>query len=141
MSFVASAGARSVAGGAKRRRGGRHEQERRKFLRIQVLREVTLSSRQAFGLEPWGRMKVDYKGLVTTLPWIQKNADFLGMPAEDLREVAANLPRLPAASKRDCTTRNGRFSANTGWDGDLEVQQGYLPQIGNPLGLSSAWAL
>jgi len=34
--------------------GGRHEQERRKFLRIQVLREETLSSRQAFGLEPWG---------------------------------------------------------------------------------------
>ena len=43
--------------------GGRHEQERRKFLRIQVLREVTLSSRQSIGLEPWGRMKVEYEGL------------------------------------------------------------------------------
>ena len=43
--------------------GGRHEQERRKFLRIQVLREVTLSSRQPIGLEPWGRMKVEYAGL------------------------------------------------------------------------------
>jgi len=48
-----------------RREGGgtRHEQERRKFLRIQVLREVTLSSRQSIGLEPWGRMKVSYEGL------------------------------------------------------------------------------
>ena len=34
--------------------GGRHEQERRKYLRFQVLREVTLASRQALGLEPWG---------------------------------------------------------------------------------------
>ena len=42
--------------------GGRHQQERRKFLRIQVLREVTLSPRQSIGLEPWGRMKVEYRG-------------------------------------------------------------------------------
>jgi len=42
--------------------GGRHEQERRKFLRIQVLREVTLSSRQAIGLEPWGRMNKEGLG-------------------------------------------------------------------------------
>ena len=41
--------------------GGRHEQERRKFLRIQVLREVTTSPRQSIGLEPWGRMKVNMK--------------------------------------------------------------------------------
>ena len=37
--------------------GGRHQQERRKFLRIQVVREVALSSRQALGLEPWGRLE------------------------------------------------------------------------------------
>ena len=43
------------------------EQERRKFLRIQVLREVTLI-RQAIGLEPWGRMKVEYEGLDAALP-------------------------------------------------------------------------
>ena len=60
--------------------GGRHELERRKFLRIQVLREITLSSRQSIGLEPWGRMKVDYIGLEPTLPWIQQNAHLLGMP-------------------------------------------------------------
>ena len=54
--------------------GGRHEQERRKFLRIQVLREVTLSARQAIGLEPWGRMKVEYEGLEASLGWIQTKA-------------------------------------------------------------------
>src|SRR3970282_349773 len=60
--------------------GGRHEQERRKFLRIQVLREVTLSSRQAIGLEPWGRMKIEYEGLDSGLPWIQTHAHALGLP-------------------------------------------------------------
>ncbi len=31
---------------------------RRRFLRIQVLREVTTGARQRIGLEPWGRMRV-----------------------------------------------------------------------------------
>src|SRR5207249_8909019 len=71
--------------------GGRHEQERRKFLRIQVLREVTLSSRQAIGLEPWGRLKVEYQGLDPALPWFHEHARALGMPPEDLREGVATL--------------------------------------------------
>jgi hypothetical protein len=75
--------------------GGRHEQERKKFLRIQVLREVTLSARQAIGLEPWGRMKVEYQGLETSLAWIQKHARELGIPAEELREGVASLLDYP----------------------------------------------
>lgn len=54
--------------------GGRHTRERRKYLRIQVLREVTLSTRQALGLEPWGRMKVQYDGISASHPWIQEHA-------------------------------------------------------------------
>lgn len=113
--------------------GGRHEQERRKFLRIQVLREVTLSSRQPIGLEPWGRMKVEYEGLDPALPWIQKNAHTLGLPAEDLRDGVASLldylrrKRVLHDPEREIFTRY--------WmDGDLEVQQGYLPQVGSPTG-------
>ncbi len=113
--------------------GGRHEQERRKFLRIQVLREVTLSSRQAIGLEPWGRMKVEYEGLDAGLPWIQSHALVLGMPAEDLRDGVASLldylrrKRILHDPEREIFTRY--------WmDGDLEVQQGYLPQVGGPVG-------
>ena len=113
--------------------GGRHEQERRKFLRIQVLREVTLSSRQAIGLEPWGRMRVDYDGLAATLPWIQENANTLGMPAEDLREGVASL--LDYLRRRRVFYDPEREVFTKYWmDGDLEVQQGYLPQIGNPVG-------
>ena len=54
--------------------GGRHEQERRKFLRFQVLREVATSSRQPIGLEPWGRVRVDYVGLDVADDWIQRQA-------------------------------------------------------------------
>ncbi len=113
--------------------GGRHEQERRKFLRIQVLREVTLSSRQAIGLEPWGRLKVNYEGLDAALPWFQKNSSVLGMPAEDLRDGVASLldyfrrKRVLHDPEREIFTKY--------WmDGDLEVQQGYLTQVGNPVG-------
>jgi DEAD/DEAH box helicase len=113
--------------------GGRHEQERKKFLRIQVLREVTLSARQAIGLEPWGRLKVEYQGLETSLPWIQRHAGGLGILAEDLREGVASLldylrrKRILYDPEREIFTRY--------WmDGDLELQQGYLPQLGNPTG-------
>jgi hypothetical protein len=113
--------------------GGRHEQERRKFLRIQVLREVTLSSRQAIGLEPWGRMKIEYEGLDAALPWIQQGAHALGLPPEDLRDGVASVldylrrKRVLYDPEREIFTRY--------WmDGDLEVEQGYLPQVGNPTG-------
>ncbi len=113
--------------------GGRHEQERKKFLRIQVLREVTLSARQPIGLEPWGRMKVEYQGLTADLPWIREQADRLGIQAPDLCEGVASLldylrrKRILHDPEREIFTRY--------WmDGDLEIQQGYLPNFGNPVG-------
>jgi ATP-dependent helicase YprA (DUF1998 family) len=113
--------------------GGRHEQERRKFLRIQVLREVTLSSRQAIGLEPWGRMKIEYEGLETGLPWIQRTAVQLGMPPEDLRDgVASVLDYL--RRKRVLWDAEREIFTHYWMDGDLEIQQGYLPQLGAPSG-------
>jgi hypothetical protein len=113
--------------------GGRHEQERRKFLRIQVLREVTLSSRQAIGLEPWGRMKVEYEGLHAALPWIQQHAFQLGMPPEDLKDGVASL--LDYLRRKRVLHDPEREIFTKYWmDGDLEVQQGYLPQVGAPVG-------
>lgn len=113
--------------------GGRHEQERRKFLRIQVLREVTLSSRQAIGLEPWGRMKVEYHGLDASLHWIQTQAHRLGMPPEDLRDGIASL--LDYLRRKRALHDPEREIFSKYWmDGDLEVSQGYLPQLGAPCG-------
>jgi ATP-dependent helicase YprA (DUF1998 family) len=113
--------------------GGRHELERRKFLRIQVLREVTLSARQAIGLEPWGRMKVDYEGLVPSLPWIRDKAHALRLPQEDLCEGVATLLDYFRRKRVLHDPERGIFSQY--WmDGDQEVQQGYLPQLGSPSG-------
>jgi hypothetical protein len=100
---------------------------------MQVLREVTLSARQPIGLEPWGRMKVEYEGLHAALPWIQRNANSLGMPAEDLRDgVAALLDYL--RRKRALHDPEREIFTKYWMDGDLEIQQGYLPQLGGPVG-------
>lgn len=113
--------------------GGRHERERRKFLRIQVLREVTLSSRQAIGLEPWGRMVVDYEGLDSSLRWIQDAANALGLPPDQMLD---GLKSLLDYLRRKRVLFDRDFSVFTKYwmDGDLEVQQGYLPQFGSPTG-------
>jgi ATP-dependent helicase YprA (DUF1998 family)/SOS-response transcriptional repressor LexA len=113
--------------------GGRHEQERRKFLRIQVLREVATSARQPIGLEPWGRMRVEYLGLDAGHDWIQRHARALGLPPEDLREgVASVLDYL--RRRRALLDREYGIFTKYWMDGDLELQQGYLPQFGSPVG-------
>ena len=113
--------------------GGRHQQERLKFLRIQVLREVVMSARQPIGLEPWGRMTVEYEGLDVELPWIQRQARALAISPGDLRDgVAAVLDYL----RRRRVLRDPERGIFSQWwmDGDLELQQGYLPQMGAPVG-------
>ena len=113
--------ARREAGG-----GGRHQQERRKFLRFQVLREAALSPRQALGLEPWGRMKVAYAGLDASLPWIQRHAHALAIPPEELCEgVAAVLDYV----RRGGALHDPEYEIFTRYwkEGDREIQQGYLP--------------
>ena len=105
--------------------GGRHARERRKYLRFQVLREVALTSRQARGLEPWGRMKVEYEGLDVSTPWIQENAHELGIAAERLREGVAGI--LDYLRRRGALydPEHGIFTKY--WmEGDREIQQGYL---------------
>ncbi len=113
--------------------GGRHEQERLKFLRIQVLREVALSARQSIGLEPWGRMKVGYAGLEATLPWIQNQAHQLGMPPEGFRGGVAGLLDY-LRKKRILHDPENEIFTKYWEDGDYEMQAGYLPPLGNPVG-------
>ena len=111
--------------------GGGHLRERRKFLRFQVLREITLSSRQVLGLEPWGRMKVDYEGLDVSLSWIQSQANTLKLPADELREGIAGLLDYLRRNRILYDPEHEIFSRY--WmDGDREIQQGYLPDFLSP---------
>lgn len=114
--------------------GGRHTQERRKYLRIQVLRETTLSPRQALGLEPWGRMKVRYDGLSPSLPWIQEQAFRLGLPADRLMDGVASV--LDYFRRRGALLDPEYRVFTKYWgDGSPEVQQGFVPSFVKPLGL------
>ena len=113
--------------------GGRHEQERRKYLRFQVLREVALSARQALGLEPWGRMKVEYAGLDSSLPWIQEHAHELGISPDSLRNGVASLLDY-LRRKRALYDPEHEIFSKYWMDGDREIQQGYLPGFLAPNG-------
>jgi ATP-dependent helicase YprA (DUF1998 family) len=113
--------------------GGRHEQERRKFLRIQVLREVTLSSKQSLGLEPWGRMKVEYEGLDSSWPWIQQYSKSLRVPPDTLRDGIAVL--LDSLRRKRVLFDPEREIFSRWWmEGDQEIQAGYLSIVGAPQG-------
>ena len=114
--------------------GGRHMRERRKFLRIQVLREVTLSTRQALGLEPWGRVRVRYDGLSPSLPWVQKQAFRRGIPADRLRDGVASV--LDYFRRRGALLDPEYKVFTRYWGkGSPEVQQGFIPSFIKPLGL------
>ena len=109
----------------------RHRRERRKYLRFQVLREVAVSSRQAVGLEPWGRMKIEYSGLDASLPWVQEQAHGLGISADRLRDgVGGALDYL--RRKRALYDPEYRIFTRYWMEGDPEVQQGYLPHFAGP---------
>ncbi len=113
--------------------GVRHRQERRKLLRFHVLREVVLASRQAVGLEPWGRMKIEYDGLDASDPWIQQQAHEIGIPADRFREgIAGVLDYL----RRRRALHDPEFELFTKYwqDGSVEVQRGYLPLLPSPVG-------
>ena len=105
----------------------RHRRERRKYLRFQVLREAAVSSRQAVGLEPWGRMKVEYRGLRGSLPWIQDAAHRLRLAPDRLRDgVAAVLDYL--RRKRALHDAEEKVFTKYWLEGEAEIQQGYLPR-------------
>lgn len=111
----------------------KHGEERLYFLRIQVLRELTMAANQQIGLEPWGRIKVNYVGLDASATFIQRWAHAMGLPPEDLKSgIEAILDHL----RRQRLLRDplrGIFSRY--WqDGDLEIQRGYLPSMPAPQG-------
>lgn len=102
-----------------------------------VLREVTLASRQALGLEPWSRMKVEYDGLDAALPWMQEHAHALGISATRLRDGAASV--LDYLRRRRALHDPDYEIFTKYWmDGDREVQQAICRISAVPPGRSSA---
>ncbi|MFN9038317.1 MAG: helicase, partial [Planctomyces sp.] len=94
---------------------------------------MTLSARRAIGLEPWGRMKVEYKGLEAGLPYIQRTAAQLGIAPEVFRDgVAAVLDYL--RRKRLLFDSVHNLFSRYWLDGATEIQNGYFQKYGPPEG-------
>jgi ATP-dependent helicase YprA (DUF1998 family) len=105
---------------------GVHQDERRYFLRIQVLREITTAANQQVGLEPWGRLKVEYHGLDDSAKFIQRWASELGLPASDLRAgIEAFLDQL--RRQQLLYDSLGEIFSRFRREGDREIQRGYMP--------------
>ena len=115
--------------------GGAHQEERKYFLRIQVLREITTSANQRYGLEPWGRLKVIYDGIDSGSRFIQTWANKLGIPPDDFRGgIEAFLDQL-RRQRFVYDPRSPIYSQYWG-EGDKEIQRGYMPTPpGAPQGL------
>lgn len=114
--------------------GGMHEDERLHFLRIQVLREVTMAANQQIGLEPWGRLKVTYRGLDPAARFVQTWSNRLGIPPEDMHAgIEALLDHL---RRRRLLHDSRREIFSRFWnDGDREIQRGYMPVLPGPQGM------
>lgn len=107
--------------------GTRHGDQRKRFLRIQVLREITTAASQRVGLEPWGRLQVNYLGLTPDLPFIQTWAKRLAATPERMTEGVASL--LDTLRRRRHVYDEPTRLYSRIWDeGDREVLRGYLPR-------------
>ncbi len=115
--------------------GLEHARERKRFLRIQILRELTMGARQRIGLEPWGRIRVDYVGLDAHHEFFQIWASEAGCAPEELLEGVAGLLDT-ARRNRVLLDREDQIFSKIWFEGDREVQYGYLPVFkGGPKGL------
>lgn len=113
-----------------------HCKARKFFIRAQVMRELTVATRQRIGLEPWGRLKVTYSGLKERDLFLIKWGNIIGMPAgELLRGVELILDRERRNSHLLLDRENHIFSRL--WkEGMREIQRGFLPLLPDvPVGL------
>jgi len=112
----------------KSQTGLAHGEERKWFLRIQIIRELTMGARQSTGLEPLGRLKIAYQSLDAELPVILKWANRLGCKGDVLADGIASL--LDAARSRRMVFDTVTRAYSKFWlDGEKEVLRGYLPSM------------
>jgi ATP-dependent helicase YprA (DUF1998 family) len=111
-----------------------HRRERKHYLRIQVLREITPTFKQRIGLEPWGKLQVDYAGLEASNLFAAMWAPRLQMDAGRLSDgMAACLDLMRRKFYLyDGTEIYSRFPDK----GSKEIQYGYYQEIqGVPKGM------
>jgi len=95
---------------------------------------LTNVKHQQVGLEPWGRLKVRYKGLDASAPFVQTWSNKLRLPPDEFTEgIAAVLDHL---RRRRLLYDSRRAIFSRDWnEGDREVQRGYSPVMPEPQGM------
>lgn len=116
--------------------GVKHREERKYFLRLQVLREIATGVKQRLGLEPWGRIRVEYGGLNDEVDFVKRWAPLLNVAPESLVDgIAALLDHLRRIRVLHDPTKLFEKMWAGGHRGDKEVQYGYIPSFsGGPKG-------
>jgi hypothetical protein len=112
-----------------------HEAERRIFLRIQALREVTTNPKQRIGLEPWGRLRARYDGLTPEADCVVALAKEIGTSADEaMNGIAGILDQFRRSML--VLDRDNEIFSKFWMDGAREISRGYLPKFkGVPQGL------
>lgn len=111
-----------------------HESERKAYLTIQMLRELTHTAKQRVGLEPWGRMKISYNGLDSSSPFIQDLAAQAGCPPEEIKSGIEYLLDLLRRT-RMIYEPNYKLCSKYFDPGDKFIQNGYMPENPPPRGI------
>ena len=113
-------------------RGGTYDHTFRNHLRyyltIQILRELGTSFTQKEGMEAWGILKVIYADVNVEKPWIKKWSEILHINVNDLTDGISSILDVYRRNRYLYDDQAPIFSRL--WnEGDLEIQQGYLPLI------------
>jgi hypothetical protein len=96
---------------------------------------VATGARQRIGLEPWGRLVVDYSGLEPTVAFFQNWANRLGLSPQELRDGVAAMLDFTRRS-RILLDRDRRIFSKIWQEGDREITSGCLPLFrGGPKGV------
>jgi hypothetical protein len=85
------------------------------------------------GLEPWGRIRVDYQGLSPSLPFIIQEARLQGIPPEELHDAIGLLMDHIRRQRILYDDKHKTFTKFWG-DGDKEILNGFLPEMDPPKG-------
>lgn len=99
-----------------------------RYVRIQVLREITESYNARASLESWGKLRIHYAGIEETDHRINRLAEQYGLAPEELVSWLRNF--LDTARKRKMLMHQQEpiFSYTWDWRSDL-VKNRYLPPI------------
>lgn len=105
-----------------------HIRWRRFAVHALLARELTVGPKASIGLEPWGRLKVEYRGLGPSCQFIRDWSARLRVPAEELADGIYCLLDSQRRANNLLLDRTTLIWSKYHRDGDTAVQQGYIPE-------------